>query len=202
MRALSACTLLLSALAASGAWAATADRARPLIIDAGSGSVEVNKKPGRTEVNGPVLVTKGTMLLRASRLVAIEQTRGYRVEAFAESNGAVQFSMDLDSPGGRVEARADSLEYEEDSGLMRLVGNARLRKLVGGQLERELAGNLIVFDTVKEAVVADGKPLSQKSGEGGVRVILMPPPGAASEPSPAPLPLQSVPALAPKPPSK
>ena len=185
------------------AQAAKADRARPLIVDAGDGAIVGDKTPGRYEVQGPVLVTKGSLQMRANRLVATVRERGYLVEAQAEAGGAVQFAMDLDQPGTRMEARADRIEYEEDTGLLRLLGNARLRQLAGGQMQRELTGNLIVFDTLKEAVLADGKPLATQKGDGGVRVILMPPPGAASDAAPtAPVQLQTAPALTPKPPPK
>lgn len=195
--------MLALALAGGGAWAAKADRARPLVIDAGDGAIVGDKTPGRVEVQGPVVVSKGSLLMRAARLVATDQGKGYRVEARAAEGAPVQIGMDLEQPGTRMEAQAEQVDYEEVSGLLRLTGNARLRQLAGGQMQRELTGNQIVFDTVKEAVLADGKPQAGRPGEGGLRMILMPPAGAASAATPASgVPLQTSPALAPKPPSR
>ena len=200
-------TALLCLAAASGtAWAAKADRARPLVIDAGDGAIVGDKTPGRVEVQGPVVVSKGSLLMRAERLVATNQGSGYRVQALAAEGAFVQIGMDLEQPGTRMEAQAEQVDYEEVSGLLRLTGNARLRQLAGGQMQRELTGNQIVFDTVKEAVLADGKPQAGKPGEGGLRMILMPPAAASAAASAAAaasgVPLQLAPALVPKPPSK
>jgi lipopolysaccharide export system protein LptA len=196
-------TALLCLAAATGtAWAAKADRTRPLVIDAGDGAIVGDKSPGRVEVQGPVLVSKGSLLMRAARLVATDVGGGYRVQALAAEGGAVQIGMDLEQPGTRMEAQAEQVDYEEVSGLLRLTGNARLRQLAGGQMQRELTGNQIVFDTVKEAVLADGKPQAGKPGEGGLRMILMPPAAASAAAAASGVPLQVAPALAPKPPSK
>lgn len=196
-------TALLCLAAATGtAWAAKADRTRPLVIDAGDGAIVGDKSPGRVEVQGPVLVSKGSLLMRAARLVATDVGGGYRVQALAAEGGAVQIGMDLEQPGTRMEAQAEQVDYEEVSGLLRLTGNARLRQLAGGQMQRELTGNQIVFDTVKEAVLADGKPQAGKPGEGGLRMILMPPAAASAAAAASGVPLQLAPALAPKPPSK
>ena len=42
--------------------------------------------------------------------------------------------------------------------IARFSGNARLRLLKDGQMQQELSGSQIVFDTIKEEVLADGKP--------------------------------------------
>lgn len=196
----------LPALVAGGAWAAKSDRTRPLSIDAGDGQLVGERTPGRVEVKGPVVVTKGSLLMRAGGVVATERATGYHVLAQATANGHVSFAIDLEEPGARMEAQAEQVEYEESSGVARFVGNARFRRLLGGQVQKELSGNLIVFDTVKEELVADGKPLASRPGDGGLRIVLMPPagataPAASAQPASA-VPLQTTPALTPKPPSK
>lgn len=197
-----AAALLLLMLSAP-AWAAQADRQRPLVIDGGAGTLRAQVQ-GRVELEGPVVVTKGSLLLRATRLVATEQPDGsHRLIAASSEGTPVRFSQSLDSPGETMEAQADELDYTESNGIARFNGNARLRLLKNGQMQQELSGNQIVFDTVKEEVLADGKPAGSKAGEGGVRIVLMPR-AAASAPAPAAsgLPLQTAPALAPKPPTK
>lgn len=194
-----AVALLLLMLSAP-AWAANADRQRPLVIDGGAGTLRAQVQ-GRVELEGPVVVTKGSLLLRATRLVATEQPDGsHRLIAASSEGTPVRFSQSLDRPGETMEAQADELDYTEANGIARFNGNARLRLLKNGQMQQELSGNQIVFDTVKEEVLADGKPATSKAGEGGVRIVLMPR-GAASAPAPAAsgLPLQTAPALTPKP---
>lgn len=193
-----ALVLLLSALALP-AGAATADRQRPLIIDGGAGSLRAQTQ-GRVELEGPVVVTKGSLLLRATRLVATEQPDGsHRLVASSSEGAPVRFSQSLDRPGESMDAQADELDYTEANGIARFTGNARLRLLKNGQMQQELSGSQIVFDTLKEEVLADGKPAANKTGEGGVRIVLMPR-AAASAPAPAAsLPLQTSPALTPQP---
>lgn len=194
---------MLSLVLSTPAGAAKADRARPLIVDAGDGQMAGDRTPGRVEIKGPVVLTKGSLLMRAGGVVATAQSEGYHVVASAGAGGAVSFVMDLDTPGARMQAQAEQVEYEEASGIARFTGNARLRRLVGGQVEREFSGQSIVFDTVSEAIQADGKPRGQVAGEGGLRIILMPRTQAASAAPPSPaVPLQTVPALTPKPPSR
>jgi lipopolysaccharide export system protein LptA len=185
---------------ASTLWAAKADRQRPLIIDGGEGSLKAQVQ-GRVELEGPVRVSKGTLQLRATRLLATEQRDGsHRLEASSSDGTPVQFSQALDRPGETMEAVADRLEYEEGTGIARFLGNARLRLLSNGQMQQELTGSQIVFDTLKEEVLADGKPVAQRPGEGGVRIILMPKAQPATPAVPASaVPLQTTPALTPKP---
>ncbi len=193
-----AALLLLLTLATSG-WAAKNDRQRPLIIDAGDGSLRAQTQ-GRVELEGPVVVTKGSLLLRATRLLATEQRDGsYHLRA-SSTDTPVRFSQALDRPGESMEAQAEQLDYEEGSGIARLSGNARLRLLNAGQMQQEFSSQLIVYDTIKGEVLADGKPAGSRTGEGGVRIVLMPKnPASATMPA-ASVPLQTSPALTPKPP--
>lgn len=190
--------LLVLALSPS-AWAAKADRDRPLIIQGGDGARLIRQAKGHVEMQGPVLVTKGTLLLRAQRLLATEQSDGsQRVVAHSLPGTPVQFSQALETPGETMEAQADEVDYDESTGIARFVGNARWRLMAGGQMQKEFTGQQIVFDTVKEEMVAEGKP----AGEGGLRIIVMPPKPASAAAPAAPLPLQTAPALSPKPPSR
>lgn len=193
----------LAALLAPDAWAAQADRSQPLVIDGGPGSLRA-QGAGRVELDGPVTATKGSLLLRASRLVATEQPDGsHRLVASSVPGTPVRFSQRTDRPGETMEGQADELDYIERSGIARFSGNARVRLLVNGQMQQELTGALIVYDTVKNEVMADGKPAATKAGEGGVRIVLMPKAnsGNAASAPPAPaasVPLQTSPALRPQ----
>jgi|GEM_PF-5274217 len=190
--------LLVLALSPS-AWAAKTDRERPLIIQGGDGARLIRQAKGHVEMQGPVLVTKGTLLLRAQRLLATEQGDGsQRVVAHSLPGSPVQFSQALETPGETMEAQADQVDYDESTGIARFIGNARWRLLAGGQMQKEFSGNQIVFDTLKEEMVADAKPGS----EGGLRIIVMPPKPASGAAPATPLPLQTAPALTPKPPTR
>lgn len=193
---------LAACLSAGGAWSAQADRARPLIVDAGNGFIDRDPAKGRFSVNGPVTVSKGSMLLRAASLVGTELADGYLITVKGEAGEPVRFSQALDTPGETMEAWAETLEYDERSGQAVLSGNARLRILAAGQEKSELRAERIRYNAQTGVAQAEGKADAVRSGEGGLRMILAPK-GAASTPPPAAgLPLQTAPALSPKPPSK
>lgn len=194
--ALLCATLLL--LNPHAGWAAKADRQRPLIIQGGEGSALITQTAERAELIGPVTVTQGSLLLRASRVSTARQPDDtLKLEAHGAEGAPVRFSQSLDKPGETVEAQANQVEYDERSGIARFIGNARLRKLGNGQMLNELSSPLIVYNTVTDELrtegKADGKPGPQP---GGPRIIIMPK-GAASEPTPSSpaLPLQTSPAL-------
>lgn len=183
--------------------AAQADRARPLIVDAGNGFIDRDPAKGRFSVNGPVTVTKGSMLLRAASLVGTELADGYLINVKGEAEQPVRFSQALDAPGETMEAWADTLEYDERSGQAVLSGNARLRILAGGQEKSELRAERIRYNAQTGVAQAEGKADAVRSGEGGLRMILAPKGAtAAASAPPAGLPLQTAPALTPKPPSR
>ena len=115
--------------------------ARPLVIDAGDGAIVGDKTPGRVEVQGPVVVSKGSLLMRAARLVATNQGSGYRVQALAAEGAFVQIGMDLEQPGTRMEAQAfidlgfklgfgGAVTYERALQLRRLAAELPLSALV------------------------------------------------------------------------
>lgn len=190
-------TPLLLALLLAPAWAAKADRQRPLIIQGGDGSSVVSQTGARTEMQGPITITQGSLLMRAGRLVLTRRADdSSQVVASAAANGAaVQFSQALEKPGERMEGQADEVDYDERSGLVRFSGNAKVRMLAGTQLQRELTGSLITFDMTKEELRADGQVVGQPGGN--VRIVIMPKGASAPEPA-KPTPLQTAPALKPQ----
>jgi lipopolysaccharide export system protein LptA len=202
--------LLLATLMASpwAAQAAQADRQRPLIIQGGDGSRVVGEqRQDRVEMQGGVTVTQGSLLLRMTNLLWTRQADGGSKVVAASSPGApVRFSQATDRPGEAVEGVADQVQYDEVSGMVRLLGQAQLRFTAGGQMQREFSGNEIAYDSLKEVVTADGKGTAGRSSDGArdgnVRVIIMPKPAAsAPQPAVAPAPLRMAPALTPKPPN-
>lgn len=209
--------LMLAACGLVGgpAVAAKADRTRPLVFDAGGGGQMNTNLKGFIELLGPsVVVSQGSMLVRAARITAAQQAdQTLRVVAEGgEGLPAVRFSQDLDTPGQRIEAESQRVEFDEASGQARLIGTARLRRWNGGQLEDDVSGEHIVYDTRKESVSVLGKGGQAarggtgQAGEGSVRIVIMPKaaadgaggPGGAAAPASAPA-LQVAPALTPKP---
>lgn len=188
--------LPLLMLVAMPAWAAKADRQRPLIIQGGDGMAVVSQTNERAELLGPVTVTQGSLLLRASKLIWTQRPDSTsQILAGTRDGSAVQFSQALEKPGERLEGQADEIDYDERTGLVRFIGNARVRMLAGTQMQRELTGSQISFDTTKEELRADGELVGKPGGN--VRIVIMPKGASAPEPS-KPAALQTAPALKPQ----
>ena len=184
-------TAFALALAAPWAQAAKDDHAKPLnLVFDREGAIDKVKQ--RSEFNGNVIMTKGSMELRADRMDVQETSDGY-YQAYANGTSAkqVHFRQDRDNPGERIEGRADQIEYDTRTETIRLVGNAEARVMQGDQLKQALSGATLNYDNRTERLVVEtGAGSPHPSGRG--RVVLMPR-NAASEPPPAssaPLPLR------------
>ncbi|MCZ8234059.1 MAG: lipopolysaccharide transport periplasmic protein LptA [Inhella sp.] len=186
--------LLTAAL--STAWAAQGDRTRPMAIENEGGGV-YNAQTRRTEFSGKVLLTQGTLQMRANRLEAQQRDDG---SVFVLAQGApaepVRFEQARDVPGERIAGQAERIEYDSAADTVRFVGGATVRRLRQGQVADEVTGAVIVYNSRAETFAVEGGQTAPQPN-GRVRVILMPR-DAASAPAAEPsVRLQPTPALSP-----
>jgi lipopolysaccharide export system protein LptA len=197
----------LSLLAAAGppARAEKADRFKPLNVEA--------DLPGKIDLlqqfvvfNGNVVVTKGTMIIRAARIEVRESPDGYHTAVAIGSPGQhATFRQKRDAPDEWIEGDAERLEYDGKSDVIRFVNNASWRRLRGATQSDEIAGNLITYDSATEVVnVSGGAPATAANPGGRVRAVLTPKEGtaaaaeaaaAAASAAAAAAPLKTAPAL-------
>lgn len=191
------------ALALPAAQAEKADRLKPMVFTAEKqGRIDgVNQ---RTELTGNVVITQGTLQLRAEK-VDMRETRDGYIQAFA--NGAadqqVSFRQALDKPGEAVDGVASQLEYDTRTETVRFIGNARLRSTRGTAITNEVTGAVIVFNSRTEEFTVEGGTTSANPG-GRVRLVRMPRLQPGDEPASAPtapLPLKPSTTLQPGKPS-
>lgn len=187
--------LIASALALAAPWApaAKADRDKPLVLVFDKPG-EVDKVKQRAEFNSAIL-TQGTLELRAERIDVKETAEGYhQVYANGSSARQVTFRQARDTPGERLEARADQIEYDTRSDTVRLIGNAEAKVMQGDRLVDLVSGATINYDNRSERFgIEPGAGAPHPSGSG--RVVIMPR-GATA---PAPEPSASAPSLPLKP---
>ncbi len=160
-------------LAAPLVQAAKNDRQKPLnLVFDKQGAVDKVKQ--RAEFTGNVIMTKGSLMLRAERMDVQETSDGYyQANATGAANRQVQFRQDRDAPGERIEGRADQIEYDTRSETMRLVGNAEAKVMRGDQLMQTMSGASLNYDNRTERLVVETGPNSAHLGGRG-RVTLMP----------------------------
>lgn len=181
------------------AHAARDDANKPVNVSADkNGRVDVVRQ--RSELNGNVILSRGSMQLKAERMDIQQGADGF-VLAYAqgETGKPVSFRQDRDVPGESIQGYADQLEYDGRADTIRFIGNAVVRRMRGTVVVDEVSGAVIVYDNRTEVFgVEGGQGALQPNGR--VRLV-MSPRGSASAPAPAAsaptLQLQPSPALQP-----
>ncbi|RZJ05973.1 MAG: lipopolysaccharide transport periplasmic protein LptA [Rubrivivax sp.] len=194
---------LLLALAAATAQAEKSDRLKPLVLSSDKPGV-VDSVAQRTELQGNVVITQGSLVLRAEK-VDVRETRDGYVQAYA--NGAagkpVSFRQARDIPGEAIEGVADQLEYDTRSETVRFIGNATVRRTRGATVGEEVTGAVIVYNSRTEVFTLEGGS-SSPNPNGRTRIVMMPraqPADDAASAPPATLPLKPSTTLQPGKPS-
>ncbi|XZG70074.1 lipopolysaccharide transport periplasmic protein LptA [Chitinibacteraceae bacterium HSL-7] len=167
--------LLASALAlfilSATAHAETADREKPMNIEADSADFDQKQMAGI--YRGSVIVTQGTMELRAAELTAREQKDGSQ---FVAGRGKpVRFKQRLDT-GEWVNAEALRFEYNDGTGELRLMDDAWVKRDTGD----EVRGPVITYNMKTELYQAVG------GEKGRVNIVIQPKKKAASPATDAP----------------
>ncbi len=202
-RPVALCAALLAACLAPPAHAERADRLKPLTIQADQdGQVDLQKQV--IVFNGNVVVTKGTMVIRANRIEVRQTPSGYDTAvAFGTPGKPATFRQKREGVDETMDGEADRLEYDGKADVIKFINNASLRRLRGATQADEITGNVITYDATTEVLrVSGGAPASAANPEGRVRAVLVPREGseaaaemAAAASSAAKAPLRLNPAL-------
>jgi lipopolysaccharide export system protein LptA len=174
----------LSALAmlAAPAVAEKADRTKPLNVAADrQGTFDLLKQV--VVFTGNVIVTKGTIVIKADRVEVREAPDGYRTAvAIGSASHPATFRQKRDGVDEYIDGQADRLEYEEKGDVIKFVNNAIVRRLRGSSIGDEITGSLITYDNTTEVFsVSGGTPSNTAGSPGGrVRAVLTPREGTAA----------------------
>jgi len=187
---------LLAGVFAGLLWAANpgmalaekADRSQPIVVEADKrGTVDTQKQI--TVFTGNVVITQGTLQIRAERVEIQEGKEGFRTAvAFGVAQQPAFFKQKRDGVDENVEGTAERIEFDEKNDTLRLSGNPVVRRLRGPQLADEITGNLITWDNRTEVFTVDGGARTPANPSGRVRMLLSPrseasaPAAAASSP--------------------
>jgi lipopolysaccharide export system protein LptA len=200
-RGLTAFTLALVALAGPSVQAEKADRSKPMSIEADKpGTVDLQRQV--VIFNGNVVISQGTMVLRAERVELRERPDGYReAMAIGSAERPASFRQKRDGVDETVEGAAERIEFDARTDTLRLAGNAAVRRLRGSVLADEITGSLITWDNTNELFKVTGGAASPANPTGRVRAVFAPrEDSAASAPKAAdPVPLKPSSALGVKP---
>ncbi|MCS6787493.1 MAG: lipopolysaccharide transport periplasmic protein LptA [Thiobacillaceae bacterium] len=158
-----ACLAALLGVLPLSAQAERADRDKPVHIEADTARMDDLQKLAVYE--GRVILTQGTLRVQAERIEVRQDADGF-LSGVATGKPA-HFRQRLDGRGEWVDAWANRVEYDGRKELVRLIGEAYVKKG-----EEELRGDLITYDAKTEQYFASGALPGQKAGR--VRAVILP----------------------------
>ncbi len=162
--------------AAGVAHAEKADRGKRLTVESDTFVIDDLKRV--TILTGNVVLTKGTLVLKADRVEVREGSDGFRNAVAIGTGRQATFRQKRDAPNEFIEGQADRLEYDERREALRFIDNALVRMLRGNAVANEITGNLITYDGISEVFDVSGGPGKAGSAAGAtggrVRAVLEP----------------------------
>ncbi|CAN5853849.1 hypothetical protein BH11PSE12_BH11PSE12_12170 [soil metagenome] len=171
------CCLLPAFIGIGSAHAEKADSLKATDIYAELATVDGKKNI--TTLTGDVILTRGTLIVKAERAVITEVADGHKnAVLFAAPGKSASFRQKRD--GGTdlwVEGEADRIEYDDATELVKFISKAKVRYLEGKKITQEQEGEFLSYDSLNDVFVAtntvDGKHVA---GAGRVKLTLQPKP--------------------------
>ena len=157
-------TLTLCLLAALPVHAERADRDKPMLLEASRVSIDDAKKIQILE--GDVVITKGTMILKADRVVITEDQYGFQKgTAFSGKDGLARFRQKREGKDEYIEGEAERIEYDGRADKVELFNRAYVKSG-----HDEVRGRYIAYDGKTENYVAASSSPAGDKGSGSERV--------------------------------
>lgn len=162
------CAALWLSFLAAPAHAETADRDKPINLEADTVTLDDVKKISVYE--GNVILTQGTLTLRADRMQLTQNTGG--LDKVSATGRPVAFRQKVDGREEFIEGFAARIEFDNTTSELDLIGDARLRRG-----EDELRGARISYNSGSGFYKVVGQA-GAGSPSGRVRAIIRPKPRA------------------------
>ena len=177
---LSAALTVSLTLSAGNVQAEKADRLKPLNVEADQPSnLDLQKRV--VVFNGNVVITKGTLVIRAAKIEVRETADGYQVAtAIGSPSKPATFRQKRDGVDEHIEGQAERLEYDSKADTVRFVNAAVVRRLRGAAVADEITGNVVSYDASSEVFSVSGGPPNANGSGGRVRAVLTPREGTSA----------------------
>jgi len=161
--------LLIAACFAQPVFAERADRDKPLQLEANRVSIDDAKKIQILE--GDVVLTKGTLTLKAERIVVTEDQYGFQKgTAFGAKGGLARFRQKREGKEEYVEGEAERIEYNTNNEVAELFHRAWIKSG-----EDQVRGDYIWYDAISEKyLVTAGETRDPKAPPARVRAVIQP----------------------------
>lgn len=164
--------LAVAALLPLGTQAEKADRLKDLTIEADQRSV-LDLIRRHYVVNGNVVMSQGTLTMRAHQAEVRETPDGYKTAVLTAGAGQmVSFRQKRDGVDEFIDGSAERIEYDSKLETVRFIGSAVVRRLRGTAVADEVTGALITYDNLAEVFSAAGG--ATPAANGRVKMTLAP----------------------------
>jgi len=168
--------LIAAALAPFAGRAEQADRNKPTLWEAESSRHDDLNQVSILE--GNVVITRGTFVLRAQRVEIRQDPEGYQYGvATGTANAPASFRQRRDGGDEQfVEGDAQRINYDGKADSVTLTGAAQLRRLERSTIADEVSGQVIVYDNPAEKYSVSGGQgaASASNPQGRVRGMIAP----------------------------
>ena len=125
---------------------------------------------------GNVVLTRGSLLMKAARVVVTQDRSGYQSATMYAAPGMLAtFRQKRDGgPDLWVEGQAERIEYDGRAELVKLFSKAKLRRLEGTRATDEVEGDFISYDTRAEFISVNNNVPGAKPGTGRIKAVIQP----------------------------
>jgi lipopolysaccharide export system protein LptA len=175
-------------LAGVGVHAEKADRNKPMNIEADSLRYDDLKQI--SVFSGRVVLTKGSIQIRAERLEVRQDPDGFQYGvATGTADKLAFFRQKREALEEFIEGEGESITYDGKADTVTFSRKAQLRRLRGTTVADEITGGSIVYENLTDLFTVDGVANKGPSGalgnSGRVRVMLTPKPETSAAPTDA-----------------
>lgn len=152
-----------------------ADRDKPMNIEADN---LIHDELNQVSIfTGRAVLTKGSMVMRGSRIEIREDPDGYQSGVILpEPNKRAFFRQKREGVDEFMEGEALRIEFDGKTDRVKLIQNAETRRYRDAVLSDQMTGNVIVYDNLADVLSIDGQAAKDgvKTGTGRVKAVLVP----------------------------
>ena len=175
---------LITALTVVSASAEKADRNKPMNIEADT--LKHDEQKQLTFFSGKVLMTKGSLVLKAARMEVKQDAQGNQIATLsAEPGDRIFFRQKREGLDEYTEGEAETAIYNSQADTLTLSNRAELRLVRGTVVADRIQGQQIVLNNTTEVFSVDGKSSTTQGASGSQRVkATLTPRAKTQEPAP------------------
>lgn len=145
----------------STAFAEKADKTKPMNVEADA--LRHDDLNQTSVFTGNVVLTKGTILIRGTRLEVRQDPDGYQYGVVTPEPGQrAYFKQKRDTAPGTpdefIEGQGDVIDYDGKADRVKFIHRAEMHRLQGTTVMDEVHGDVIVYNNVNDVYTVDGVP--------------------------------------------